>query len=100
MKILAIEKESPGLSKRDFVPYLREEAATGWEMYKEGIIRETYFRADRPEAILVLECDTLEEASAHLSRLPLVAKGLISFELIPLMAYHGYERLFDKEKLR
>ena len=100
MKILAIERKSPGLTKRDFVPYLRDEAATGWEMYKEGVIRETYFREDRPEAVLVLECDSLEEAQKHLSKLPLVANGMISFELIPLKAYHGYERLFDKEKMK
>lgn len=97
MKILAIEKESPGVSTRDFVPHLRDEAKAGWELYKEGVIREMYFRDDKPEAILILECKDLDEAREKLSGLPLVEKGLISFELIPLRPYHGYERLFRKD---
>ena len=97
MKILAIERESSGYSTRDFVPHLRDEAKQGWELYKEGVIREMYFRDDKPEAILILECKDLAEAEQKLESLPLVAKGLISFELIPLKAYHGYERLFRKD---
>lgn len=99
MRIIAIEKETPGLSTRDFIPHLRAEARQGWELYKGGIIREMYFRADKPEAVLILECDSLELAKEHLATLPLVEKGLISFELIPLKPYHGYERLFDKENM-
>ncbi len=98
MRIIAIEKEAHGLTKRDFIPHLRAEAARGWELYKNGIIREMYFRDDKPEAVLILECKDVEEAEHYLSTLPLVEKGLISFELIPLRAYHGFERLFAKEK--
>ncbi len=94
MRIIAIQKEAEGLSKRDFVPHLRDEAQKGWELYKEGVIREMYFREGRPEAVLILECEDVEEAEEKLATLPLVQKGLISFELIPLRPYHGYERLF------
>lgn len=97
MKILAIQKEAPGISKRDIVPHLRDEAKEGWELYKKGVIREMYFRDDKPETILMLECEDLDEANRELATLPLVQKGLISFELIPLRAYHGYERLFRKD---
>ncbi len=98
MRIIAIEKELHGLTKKDFVPHLRAEAAKGWDLYKRGIIREMYFRDDKPEAVLILECKDLEEAEVHLATLPLVEKGLIEFELIPLKPYHGFERLFRKEK--
>lgn len=98
MRIIAIEKEAPGLTARDFAPHLRDEARQGWQLYKDGIIREMYFRDDKPEAVLILECKNLEEAEKYLNSLPLVEKGLISFELIPLRPYHGYERLFDKKK--
>ncbi|SMO39696.1 superoxide dismutase [Gracilimonas mengyeensis] len=97
MRIIAIEKEAPGLTKRDFVPHLRDEARQGWELYKEGIIREMYFRDDKPEAVLILECKDEEEARDKLGTLPLVKEGLISFELIPLRPYHGFERLFDRD---
>lgn len=97
MRIIAIQKEEEGLTKRDFVPHLRDEARKGWQLYKEGVIREMYFRENRPEAVLILECKDVKEAEEKLATLPLVKKGLISFELIPLRPYHGYERLFEKE---
>jgi hypothetical protein len=58
------------------------------------VIRELYFRADRHAAVLVLECASTEEAQSVLSTLPLVAAGLIHFDLIPLAPYPGFARLF------
>ena len=94
MRIIAIEVEKPGLNKRDFVPHLRDEAKEGWKLYKEGFIREMYFRDDKPEAVLILEAENLVEAKEKLSTLPLVKNGFITFELIPLRPYHGFERHF------
>jgi muconolactone delta-isomerase len=94
MKILAIEKEAPGTTDDQFTPLLRQEAEGAWELYQSGVIRELYFRADREEAVLILECQDLEEASHILESLPLVKNGLISFDLIPLIPYPGFERLF------
>ena len=50
--------------------------------------------ADRHEAVLVLECADAAEARSALAGLPLVAAGLIEFELIPLVPYDGFARLF------
>ena len=94
MKILAIEKEFAGKTEEDFQPYLEAEAIKVWELYKEGVIREIYFRADRTSAVLILECENLEEAEEKLSTLPLVQEGLIYFDFIPLAPYPGFERLF------
>ncbi|MEX0609021.1 MAG: hypothetical protein WD016_05290 [Balneolaceae bacterium] len=96
MKILAIQKETPTLTSRDFAPHLRGEAKQGWQLYKEGVIREMYFRDDKAEAVLILECADLKEAAEKLATLPLVKSEMIEFELIPLRPYHGYERLFKK----
>ena len=96
MKILAIEKEFEGKTAEDFQPHLEAEARQVWELYKKGVIREIYFRADQTSAVLILECDNLEEAKEKLSTLPLVREDLIYFELIPLVPYPGYERLFKK----
>jgi hypothetical protein len=94
MKILAIEKEFEGKTVEDFLPYLEAEARRVWELYKKGVIREVYFRADRKSAIIILECNNIEEAEETLATLPLVSENLIYFELIPLIPYPGYERLF------
>ncbi len=96
MKILAIEHEMPGVTGEDIAPHLRAEARRAWELHQTGTIRELYFRADRAEAILVLECESVAEAEAALATLPLVAAGLIRFELIPLRAYPGFARLFGE----
>lgn len=94
MKILAIEKENSGADSGKFGLYSREEARRVWDLYKEGIIREIYFRADKNEAILLLECGDAAEATEILNTLPLVSNGLIRFEIIPLKPYPGFERLF------
>ena len=94
MKILAIEQEIPGFTKEDFEPFLLEEAAKVWELYQAGICRELYFRQDRPEAVLMLECADVEEAHDILNSLPLVKNGLVKFKVIPLRAYSGFARLF------
>ena len=94
MKIIALEHECPGVQAEDFQPYLRAEAARAWELYQAGALRELYFRQDRSEAVLVLECASVESAQALLRTLPLVSAGLIGFELIPLAPYPGFARLF------
>jgi hypothetical protein len=97
MKILALERETPGSTPEQFQPYLQEEARQVWGYYQDSIIREMYFRQDRHDAVLVLECAGLEQAKTFLDRLPLVAAGLITFDLIPLVPYSGFARLFTAE---
>jgi muconolactone delta-isomerase len=79
-------------------PLLLAEAQRAWELYQAGLIRELYFRADRYEAVLVLECADVAEARSILDTLPLVREKLIGFELIPLKAYPGFARLFATER--
>lgn len=97
MKILAIEKETPNVTAEDFKPHAKAEAARVWELYQAGVFRELYFRQDRPEAVLVLECIDVDEANQALNTLPLVKAGLITFDVIPLGPYPGFARLFAKE---
>ncbi len=94
MKILAIERDVPGAPAEAFGPILREEAAHLWKLVQAGVVRETYFRADRTDAVLMLECTNVDEAIRVLGEFPLVQAGLIVFEVIPLRAYPGFERLF------
>ena len=97
MKIIALEHELPNAAAEGFQQFARDEARKVWALVQAGVIRETYFRADRNEAVLVLECRTVEEARKALSLLPFVRNRLIAFELIPLKAYSGFERLFTIE---
>jgi hypothetical protein len=99
MKILAIEQVLPASSEQAFLQYAKPEAKKVWELLQAGWIREIYFRADRPEAVLMLECSSIKEAGGILEQLPYVEQGLIRFELIPLKAYPGFERLFAGNQL-
>ncbi len=94
MKLLAIEREVPGVTDEQFRPHLKAEAARAWELYRAGVFRELYFRQDQPAAVLVLECADVAEANRVLGTLPLVREGLITFEVIPLAPYPGFSRLF------
>lgn len=93
MKILAIEKEVPGVdwgtvSKE----LLAQEALDVYKMYLAEQLREHYFNEEKC-AVLVLECAGKAEAQALLGKLPLVEKKLIAFEIMELHPYTGYNRI-------
>jgi muconolactone delta-isomerase len=95
MKILALEKEVPGITTSAFTPaLLKQEAARVRELQQAGVLREIYFRQDRSDAVLILECADVAEAQRVLGTLPLVREKLITFEVIPLKPYPGLARLF------
>jgi muconolactone delta-isomerase len=100
MRILAMETTVAGVREAQFTPEIAvAEARRAWELHQAGTIRELYFRADSPEAVLVLECPDVAEAQAALATLPMVAAGLIGFEVVPLRAYPGFARLFEPTEL-
>jgi hypothetical protein len=94
MKILAIEREVPGVTADQFQPHLEAEAEMVWDLYQVGTLREFYFRRDQTTAVLVLEHASVEDAQQVLDTLPLVREGLIAFDVIPLRPYPGFARLF------
>jgi hypothetical protein len=99
MKILAMEKEVPGVNENDCLPYLKEEAASVWTLYQSGVVREIHFRDDVHRAVLVLECANAGTARDTLNSLPLVRRGLIDFEIISLTPYPGFARLFADQRM-
>ena len=94
MKILAIERETPNTAPEAFGPHLAAEAARAWELYQAGTLRELYFTQTDHCAVLMLECADAQEARQALDTLPLVQEGLIDFDIIPLVPYTGFARLF------
>jgi hypothetical protein len=94
MKILAMERELDGATAENYKVYANDEARAVWNLYKKGIVREIYFKEGENKAVIVLECTSFEEAINYLAQLPFVANKLIAFDLIPLVPYPGFERLF------
>lgn len=95
MKILAIEKETASVDKSKLRNLLKPEAKQIWNLYKNGTAREIYFTQDDHRAGLILECEDQNAAEKILNTLPLVKEKLIQFEILPLQAYDGFERLFN-----
>lgn len=56
-------------------------------------MREIYFTEEH-NAVLILECENLEEAKELVNKFPLVQNGLITFDLMSLNPYSGFARLF------
>jgi len=94
MKILALESPVTGVKDESLKPHLEAEALRAWELYRQGIIREIYFAEGEHRAVLILECNSLEEAQAAIDTLPLVKEKLIIFKLLLLKPYSGFSRLF------
>ena len=94
MKFLALEREFPNATAEAFRPLLKGEARAVWELQQSGALREIYFNSDQHTAVLVLECSDIGTTHQLLASLPLVQANLITFDVIPLIPYDGYARLF------
>jgi hypothetical protein len=94
MKVLALGRDVAAADDPRFAELRPAEARHVWELYQADILREIYFRADRPNGVLVLEVPDLAAARSVIEGLPLVAAGLIDFDLVPLRPYPGFARLF------
>jgi len=75
MKVLAPGRDTAPADDPRFAAVRPAEARRAWELYQADILREIYFRADRPNRVLVLEVEDLAEARAVIDGLPLVAAG-------------------------
>jgi hypothetical protein len=97
MRFIAIEKDIEGREEKDFLPFLKDEAKHVWALHQQNIIREIYFRDDKNNAVLILECENIAAAKSVIDTLPLVKNKLIEFDIIPLKPYPGFERLFETQ---
>jgi hypothetical protein len=94
MKVLALGRDTAPADDPRFAEIRPAEARRAWELYQADVIREIYFRADRPNGVLVLEVSDLADARRVIDSLPLVAAGLIDFDLVPLRRYRGFAGRF------
>jgi hypothetical protein len=95
MKFLALEVENYTVKWNEVEPaLLKEEARRVFDLEQEDLIRNIYFRADTRSAVIEWEADSLEIVTALLSEFPLVKSGFIHFEILPLVPYTGFNRLF------
>ncbi len=94
MKIFAYDRFKPGVTLDTITPLLPEEAANVWRLWKAGIVRENYARADEGGVAIVFELASVEEARRYTDDFPLSKAGYLEWFFIPLMAPLPLESLF------
>ncbi len=93
MKILALARGVQNTSPVAFTPELiKAEVSEVLRLYQTDFVREVYVRLGTPAAVLIVESDSAESARASLGVLPMVEKGLLDFEMIPLAPFPGFYR--------
>jgi|ERR1700722_3443878 hypothetical protein len=97
MKIIAYDRFRPGVTLDALKPFLREEVSNVWRLWKAGIVRENYARADQPGVVIVFECDDVEAVRRYVADFPLSKAGLIEWDFIALDAPLPLEFLFDPQ---
>ena len=94
MKVLVMPKPIEGVAREELLQHAPAEIKAVWELYKQGIVREFYARANEAgRVVLMLESASAETARDALATLPFVQLHLIDFDIIPLAPFFGLENL-------
>jgi hypothetical protein len=96
MKILAIIDVAPGAPVERVRDELANELKGSWGLFASGVLREAYATAVPTRVIFVLEADDVARAEEHLRKLPLIAAGLLHFELVELRPFVNWSMLFAR----
>jgi muconolactone delta-isomerase len=91
---LVITHDKPHVNWKEQVQLLRQEAKVLWDLQKNGIIRNIWFTKNSREAILIIEAKDSKSVKEIIDTFPLVKECLITYDIVELVAYDGYERLF------
>jgi hypothetical protein len=97
MRIIAYDRFKPGVTMESIEPYLPEEVANVWRLWKAGVVRENYARADEPGVVIVFELDSVEAARRYTDDFPLTKGGFLEWFFIPLMIPLPIESLFRSD---
>ena len=99
MKVITYDRFKPGVTMEQVRPYLPEETAHAWRLWKQGIIRENYAIVDHPGVVIVFEVESVAAAERHLNDFPLTKAGLLEWVCIPVTAPFPLESLFNDAAL-
>jgi hypothetical protein len=84
MKIIAYDRFKPGVTSETVTPYLPDEVANVWRLWKAGVVRENYARADEPGVVIVFEADSVADARRYTDDFPLTKAGLLEMVFSPI----------------
>jgi hypothetical protein len=97
MKVIAYDRFRPGVTMEQITPYLTEEVSNVWRLWKAGIVRENYARADEPGVVIIFEVPDVDTARTYTNDFPLSKAGLLEWYFIALQIPLPIESLFRGE---
>jgi hypothetical protein len=97
VKVIAFDRFRPGITLAQITPYLPEEVSNVWRLWKAGIVRENYARADELGVVIVFEVPDVETARRYTDDFPLSKAGMLEWDFIALQVPLPIEALFRQE---
>ena len=83
MKVFAIASPKPTLTPEKIQQHMPNEVPATLKLYLDGKVEQFWFR-EKAGPIFLMNVESVEQAKATLDTLPLVADGLMSYDLIPV----------------
>ena len=97
MRIIAFDRFRPGVTMEKVTPYLSQEVSNVWRLWKAGIVRENYARADEPGVVIIFEVPDVATARRYTDDFPLSKAGLLEWSFIALQVPLPLETLFRND---
>ncbi len=97
MRVIAFDRFQPGVTMEQVTPYLPKEVSNVWRLWKAGIVRENYARADEPGVVIIFEVPDVATAKMYTDDFPLSRAGLLEWSFIALQIPLPIESLFRED---
>jgi hypothetical protein len=97
VKVIAFDRFRTGITLEQITPYLPDEVSNVWRLWKAGIVRENYARADELGVVIVFEVPDVETARRYTDDFPLSKAGMLEWNFIALQVPLPIEALFRQE---
>jgi hypothetical protein len=94
MKIIAFDRFKAGVTLETIQPLLEEEVSNVWRLWKAGVVRENYARADELGVVIIFEVPDVATARAYTDDFPLSKAGYLEWSFIALQIPLPIETLF------
>jgi hypothetical protein len=96
MKVFAIASAQPTLTPDKLQQHMPSEVPATLKLYLEGKVEQFWFR-DKAGPIFLMNVESIEQARATLNTLPLVADGLMTYELMQVGPLAPLGRLIQNQ---
>lgn len=87
MSFMANSRLADGVTREQFVAFTAEHPPekSSWDLIRHHVVTQYMYKTgDEPGVLLILDVPTLEEATDLVNSLPIVQRGLLTFEVDPV----------------